>query len=349
MSTEIYDPSEATPSEASGVRMDAPAGNNETDHSKPDATSAVGSLCSTTSDTRAANTTDSSSAAARVPSNMQLVVRLEFHQRNYGTEVLSNLKDFPCQLALHELYADGRKGPSELPVNFQMEVLLHSATGDHRPLRQLRSVESHPPLLLLCGETDVNVIGEKTLNLRLGRGVTSFLYREQKSRGEKEVLFSLRVTPTDAAVAAAHPSLTVITHPFKVVTKLKAPPAHVAACQPPVAMPLAASSGGSSMGFSTGAFPAVMAAPFPHSFSVPLVSGPLVSGHIADRRTAQQLPPAGHQSYCYCPAAAPAHAPAQHAPAQRNYYPAAAPTHAPAQRNPNLNDHSRKRPQPEAE
>ena len=289
-----------------------PARNDDTDHLKPDSTTAVGIACSTTRDTRAASTTSVSSAAARVPSSMQLVVRLEFHQRNYRTEVLSNLKDFPCQLALYEVYADGRKGPSELPVNFQMEVLLHSATGDHRPLRQLRSVESHPPLLLLCGETDVNVIGEKTLNLRLGRGVTSFLYREHKGRGEKEVLFSLRVAPTDPAIAAAHPGLTVITHPFKVVTKLKAPPAHVAACQPPVVMPLAASSGGSSMGFSTAAFPAVMASALPHPFSVPLASG-----NIADRRTAQQLPLAGHQLY-YCP--------------------------APAQRHPNLKDHGRKRP-----
>ena len=164
----------------------------------------------------------------------ELVVRMEFHQRNNKNNVLSNLKDFPCQLALRELRADGTQGPTGRCLRFRLDMVVHSVHGRHRPIDKLHILQSHPPLLLLCGETEVDVIGQKTLVLRIGRGITSFLYREHKSHGESEALFSLRVTPAEPQVAAAHPGLTVITHPFKVVTKLKATPGPVPNTAPPL-------------------------------------------------------------------------------------------------------------------
>ena len=169
----------------------------------------------------------SATSALTTMARRELVVRMEFHQRTNQNNVLSNLKDFPCQLTLREHRANGMAGLTGQCVRFRVDVVVHSALGTHQPVDQLYVPQSHPPFLLLCGETEVDVVEQSLLILRIGRGITSFIYRDHKCYGESQALFSLRVAPIDTRIALANPGLTVITHPFKVVTKLKGTPAPV--------------------------------------------------------------------------------------------------------------------------
>ena len=160
--------------------------------------------------------------------------------------------------ALSSASAGSSTSTSEPPLpqtmRFRISLVLQtpSATGSSS-LDRLRIAQSHPPLLLLCGTTelDVPINGRVAAGLRLGAGVTSRNYHEHRGAGEISwhpahpaggagassgaggasgealrhdhsiALFRLRVEPTEPSVAATHPQLTVETVPaFQVTTKL---------------------------------------------------------------------------------------------------------------------------------
>ena len=161
--------------------------------------------------------------------------------------------------ALSSASAGSSTSTSEPPLpqtmRFRISLVLQtpSATGSSS-LDRLRITQSHPPLLLLCGTTelDVPINGRVVAGLRLGAGVTSRNYHEHRgawhpahpaggtgassgagpsgaggASGEALrhdhpiALFRLRVQPTEPSAAATHPQLTVETVPaFQVTTRL---------------------------------------------------------------------------------------------------------------------------------
>jgi len=153
-------------------------------------------------------------------SPMQLEVRQEFSQRTSTENVISNLKHFRVTLRQFRLAPDGRMQPAFDRMYYRLELLCK----ENVPVDTIMHAQSHPPLVLLGGETTVCLThGEHEVTLKVGRSVTSYIYRSHKLRDEREATFRLRVQPLDPDVAAANPQLIVTNHPFKIVTKLKPP------------------------------------------------------------------------------------------------------------------------------
>mmetsp|Transcript_2532 Transcript_2532/g.7025 ORF Transcript_2532/g.7025 Transcript_2532/m.7025 type:complete len:472 (-) Transcript_2532:636-2051(-) len=157
---------------------------------------------------------------------MGLEVRMEYAQRTRAENIVSNLKKFRIMLTQFTWAPDGQTRKRFSPqVDYRIELLCKSNV----PIDTIKLSQACPPQVLLSGDTVVSVGGEHSsqeATLRVGRPVTSYIYRSHKLRGEREAVFRLRISPVDAAIAEAHPALTVITHPFKIVTKLKPPDPH---------------------------------------------------------------------------------------------------------------------------
>ena len=184
--------------------------------------------------------------------------------------IIANSKEFRLQLELVAAAAPAAGSSSSAPpppqpllvplptsVSFRVSVVLApgamdapgARTQQYTPLETLRVESSHPPLLLLRGETEVDVAvnGQSDCVLQIGHGVLSQNYLMQRntgahvwtsmaagsrsspsdggpSRQSKTALFCLRVEPTDPALAAAHPGLIQYTQPaFQVNSRVRAP------------------------------------------------------------------------------------------------------------------------------
>jgi len=150
---------------------------------------------------------------------LELQISQGFHQRSPKDYKVSNLKVLRVQLNQFRRGSDGKEYPALDRIRYRMELYL----GDE-PLNTIWVPElSNPPLLLLYGDTEVEVTtGSREASLHVGRGVTSHMYRKHR-RSNSKASFRLRIAPTDAAIAAQHPQLTLFTHPFTIVTKLCTP------------------------------------------------------------------------------------------------------------------------------
>jgi len=152
---------------------------------------------------------------------LQLEVRQEFSQRTRTENIVSNLKHFRVMLSQFRVGPDGTKYAAFDPMRYRIELLCKNDV----PVDTVRLHQSCPPLLLLAGDTELDLgnRGTQEATLKVGRSVTSYIYRTHKLPGEREAAFRLRVAPIDDAFKVANPRLTVVTHPFKIVTKLRPP------------------------------------------------------------------------------------------------------------------------------
>ena len=166
-------------------------------------------------------TVDSPAQPIPFDAPLQLEVRQEFSQRTRTENIVSNLKHFRVMLSQFRVGPDGTKYAAFDPMRYRIELLCKNNV----PVDTVRLYQSCPPLLLLAGDTELDLgnRGTQEATLKVGRSVTSYIYRTHKLPGEREAAFRLRVAPIDDAFKVANPSLTVVTHPFKIVTKLRPP------------------------------------------------------------------------------------------------------------------------------
>ena len=175
-----------------------------------------------------------SPAPALGPLQLELTQTFSQRTKKHGN-VISVLKKFRVNAHQFRADASGNHHMSPEPIGYHLTLLCGQTPVGQLSLRG--SSSSPPQSFTKESVTSFEVVsGRKEVELQIERAITSYNYREHRPAGAREPSFRILVQPSDQAVAAANPGLVVMTHEFKVVTKLHPPKDALMLEEPPVSL-----------------------------------------------------------------------------------------------------------------